>query len=116
MKFRQGKYDDAFDALAKAAKLDPKNAEIQNHLGLVLSQKGMRKEAETALRKAIELDPNYASAHNNLAVVYITQKPPSAALARWHYDKARSLGMPANPQLEKMLDANSPVSGSATQP
>jgi Flp pilus assembly protein TadD len=107
LKFRQGKYDEAFDALARAAKLDPKNAEIQNHLGLVLSQKGMRKEAETALRTAVELDPNYASAHNNLAVIYITQKPPSPALARWHYDKARALGMPANPQLEKLLDANS---------
>ena len=107
LKFRQGKWDDALDALAHAAKLDPKNAEIQNHLGLVLSQKGMRKEAERALREAVELDPNYASAHNNLAVVYITEKPPSPALARWHYEKARALGMPANPQLEKLLDANS---------
>lgn len=115
LKFREGKFEDALDALAHAAKLDPKNAEIQNHLGLALSQKGMRKEAETALRKSIELDPNYASAHNNLAVVYITQKPPASALARWHYEKARSLGMPANPQLEKMLDANSPA-GSAPQP
>jgi Flp pilus assembly protein TadD len=76
----------------------------------------MRKEAETALRKSIELDPNYASAHNNLAVVYITQKPPASALARWHYEKARALGMPANPQLEKMLEANSPSGGSASQP
>jgi tetratricopeptide (TPR) repeat protein len=116
LKFRQGKFDDALDALAHAAKMDPKNAEIQNHLGLVLSQKGMRKEAETALRKSIELDPNYASAHNNLAVVYLTQKPPASALARWHYEKARSLGMPPNPQLEKMLDANSPSGGSAAQP
>jgi Flp pilus assembly protein TadD len=104
LKFRQGKYDDALDALAHAAKLDPKNAEVQNHLGLVLSQKGQRKEAETALRKSVELDPNYASAHNNLAVVYLTQRPPAPALARWHYQKARDLGMPANPQLEKLLD------------
>lgn len=107
LKFRQGRTDEAFDALARAAKLDPTNAEIQNHLGLVLSQKGLRKEAETAMRRAVELDPNYASAHNNLAVIYITQKPPAPALAKWHYEKARALGMPANPQLEKMLDAAS---------
>lgn len=107
LRFRQGKFDDALDALAHAAKLDPKNAEVQNHLGLVLSQKGLRKEAENALRKSVELDPNYASAHNNLAVIYIMQKPPSPALARWHYQKARDLGMPANAQLEKMLDTNS---------
>ena len=105
LKFRQGKLDDALDALAHAAKLDPKNAEVQNHMGLVLSQKGMRKEAETALRKSVELDPTYASAHNNLAVIYITQKPPSPALAKWHYQKARELGLPANPQLEKLFEA-----------
>ena len=110
LKFREGKFDDALDALAHAAKLDPKNAEVQNHLGLVLSQKGLRKEAETALRKSVELDPNYASAHNNLAVVYLTQRPPAPALARWHYQKARDLGMPANPQLEKLLE------GGAGQP
>ena len=113
LKLRQGKFDDALDALAHAAKLDPKNAEVQNHLGLVLSQKGLRKEAETALRKSLELDPNYASAHNNLAVIYITQKPPAPALAKWHYQKARDLGMPANAQLEKMLEANS---GASAQP
>ena len=113
LKFRQGKFDDALDVLAHAAKLDPKNAEVQNHLGLVLSQKGLRKEAETALRKSVELDPNYASAHNNLAVIYITQKPPSPALAKWHYQKARDLGMPANAQLEKMMEVNS---GSSSQP
>ena len=113
LKFRQGKFDDALDALAHAAKLDPKNAEVQNHLGLVLSQKGLRKEAETALRKSVELDPSYASAHNNLAVIYITQKPPAPALAKWHYQKARDLGMPANPQLEKMLETNS---GPSSQP
>lgn len=110
LKFREGKFDDALDALAHAAKLDPKNAEVQNHLGLVLSQKGLRKEAETALRRSVELDPNYASAHNNLAVVYLTQRPPAPALARWHYQKARDLGMPANPQLEKLLE------GGAGQP
>ena len=110
LKFRQGKFDDALDALAHAAKLDPKNAEVQNHLGLVLSQKGLRKEAETALRKSVELDPNYASAHNNLAVVYLTQRPPAPALARWHYQKARDLGMPVNAQLEKLLETGATAS------
>jgi len=40
-------------------------------------------------------------------VIYITEKPPAPALAKWHYQKARDLGMPANPQLEKMMEANS---------
>src|SRR4029077_2638436 len=81
LKFRQGKYDDALDALGRAAKLDPQNPEIQNYLGLTLSEKGLRGPAETALRKAIQLQPDYASAHNNLAVIYITQNPPAVELA-----------------------------------
>jgi Tfp pilus assembly protein PilF len=105
LKFRQEKYDDAMDALGRAAKLDPRNPEIENYLGVTLGHKGLRAQAETALRRAIQLDPNYGSAHQNLAVVYLTQKPPQLELARWHYQKALSFGQPHNPELERMLDA-----------
>ena len=101
LKFKQEKYDDALDVLSRAAKIKPENAEIQNYLGLTLSQKGLRGPAETALRKAIQINPSYASAHNNLAVVYLAQKPPSIELARWHYQKALAAGHPRNPELEK---------------
>jgi tetratricopeptide (TPR) repeat protein len=104
LKFRQAKYDEALDALSRAAKTDSKNPEIQNFLGLTLSEKGMRSAAETAFRKAIMLNPNYAGAQNNLAVFYLTQQPPSVELARWHYDKAIASGFPRNPEMEKMLD------------
>jgi Flp pilus assembly protein TadD len=105
LKFRQEKYDDALDALSRAAKLDSRNPEIENYLGVTLSHKGLRAQAETALRKAIQLDPNYGPAHNNLAVIYINQLPPLVELARWHYQKALDAGQPHNPDLEKMLDA-----------
>ena len=105
LKFRQAKYDDALDALSRAAKSDPKNAEIQNFLGLTLSEKGMRSAAETAFRKAVLLNPNYGGAQNNLAVFYLTQQPPSVELARWHYDKAVAAGFPRNPEMEKLLAA-----------
>ncbi len=101
---RKENYDAALDALSRAAKVDPHNAEIQNYLGITLSQKGMRAAAETAFRKAIQLEPDYASAHNNLAVFYITHKPPSPELARWHYQKALAAGFPHNPDLEKILE------------
>lgn len=104
LKFRQAKYDEALDALSRAAKADSKNPEIQNFLGLTLSEKGMRSAAETAFRKAIMLNPNYAGAQNNLAVFYLTQQPPSIELARWHYDKAIAAGFPRNPELEKALE------------
>jgi tetratricopeptide (TPR) repeat protein len=103
LQFLQAKYDAALDTLGRAAGLDPQNAQIQNYLGVVLAQKGLRKQAETALRKALQLDPDYGDAHNNLAVIYISQNPPMAELARWHYQKALEAGQPRNPDLEKML-------------
>lgn len=104
LKFRQEKYDEALDVLSRAAKLDPQNAEIQNFLGLTLCQKGMRNAAETAFRKAVILNPNYGGAQNNLAVFYLTQKPPSVELARWHYEKAVACGFPRNPEMEKLMN------------
>ena len=110
LKFRQEKYDDALDILSRAAKIDPNNPEIQNYLGVTLSHKGLRVQAETALRKAIQINPLYAPAHNNLAVVYLNQNPPMPMLARWHYQKAVAAGQPRNPDLERLLaDKGAPV-------
>jgi tetratricopeptide (TPR) repeat protein len=110
LKFRQEKYDDALDVLSRAAKVDPNNPEIQNYLGVTLSHKGLRVQAETALRKAIQINPLFAPAHNNLAVIYLNQTPPSPMLARWHYQKAIAAGQPRNPDLEKLLtDKGAPM-------
>jgi Tfp pilus assembly protein PilF len=110
LKFRQEKYDEALNALSRAATIDPENPEIQNYLGVTLSHKGLRAQGETALRKAIQINPAYAPAHNNLAVIYLSQEPPLPQLARWHYQKALEAGQPHNPDLEKMLaDKGAPV-------
>ena len=110
LKFRQEKYDEALNALSRAATIDPENPEIQNYLGVTLSHKGLRAQGETALRKAIQINPAYAPAHNNLAVIYLSQEPPLPQLARWHYQKALDAGQPRNPDLEKMLaDKGAPV-------
>ena len=112
LKFGQKKYDEAIDAFNRAAKLDPQDAQIQNSLGLALSEKGLRGPAEAALRRAVQIDPGCADAHNNLAVAYITQQPPLVELARWHYRKALAAGHPNNPELERMLNAaKAPNSG-----
>ena len=58
---------------------------------------------DDAKRKAIEIDPQYGDAHFNLAVIYATQKPPAKELARRHYKLAQDLGIPKDPQLEKLL-------------
>jgi len=110
LKYRQGKYDEALDILSHAAQLDPGNPEVQNFLGVTLSHKGQRQAAETALRRAIQLNPDYAPAHNNLAVIFLSQNPPLASLARWHYQKAVDAGQPRVPEFEKLLaDKGAPV-------
>jgi tetratricopeptide (TPR) repeat protein len=108
LRFRQKKIDEAIDLLSRAIEAEPKNAEAENYLGIALSEKGLRGPAENALRKAIELNPNYAVAHHNLAVVYASEQPPFLELARFHYNKARDLGHPADEALEKMLNKPKP--------
>jgi Flp pilus assembly protein TadD len=103
LKFRQKKFDEAIEALNRAAKLNPRDADVQNLLGVALSQKGLRGPAEQAFRKAIVLSGNHAGAHHNLAVFYATENPPNLPLARFHYQKARSLGHEKNPDLEQLL-------------
>ncbi len=103
IRFRQQRYDDAFEALSLSAKLDAENSETQNYLGITLSQRGQRSAAEAALRKALKLNPGSPAAHYNLAVVYATQKPAFLELARYHYEKARRAGQPANPAFEGVL-------------
>lgn len=104
LRFRQGRLEEAFDLLSRAAQLNPDNPYTQNYLGVTLSQRGQRAAAETALRRAVALDPNYGEAHANLAVVYALARPPALELARYHYQKARALGQPSNPDLERRLE------------
>jgi Flp pilus assembly protein TadD len=110
IKFSEEKYDDALDALGRAAKLDPQSAEIENFLGVAFAEKGLRVQAETAFRKAILIQPDYADAHKNLAIVYLSAHPPEVELARWHYEKALAAGMPPNPEFEKMLNGGGAAS------
>lgn len=105
LRYRQEKLDAALDALNRSAKFNPTNAGTQNYLGCVLADKGLRSAAESALRKALQLDPDYADAHYNLALVYAGEQPPSPSLARWHYDRAVTLGHARNPDFEKTLPA-----------
>ena len=86
---------------------------MQNFLGITLDHKGLRSQAETALRKAVQIEPKYGAAHNNLAVAYVRQKPPLVELARYHYQKARDAGHPANPELEKLISQADKEAGTA---
>jgi Flp pilus assembly protein TadD len=104
IRFSQGRYDDALNVLSRAASIKTKDPGIQVLLGVTLAEKGMRAQAETAFRKALQLQPNHADAHRNLAVIYLTQKPPRAELARWHYQKAVASGSPPSAELEREIE------------
>src|SRR5215218_9227965 len=53
-------------ALAKAAMLDPSDAEIHNNHGIALGSLGRLEEAIAAYRRALAIRPDYAEAHYNL--------------------------------------------------
>ncbi len=111
LRYRQEKLDEALDALSHSVKFASTNAATQYsatqyYLGRVLAEKGLRAAAETAFRKALQADPTYADAHYSLATVYAQEKPPSLALARWHYQRAVDLGHDKSPELEKLLTSS----------
>jgi Tfp pilus assembly protein PilF len=105
LRMQQRDWDAALQALSRAAQGDPQNAEIQNDLGIVLSEKGQRAAAEAAFRKALLLYPGYGDAHSNLAIFYLSEQPPQVEMARWHYQKALAANLPHNPDIEKLLES-----------
>lgn len=67
----QGK--DALSALQKATGLLPADAELHNHLGIVLTAKERFSEAEACLQRACRINPGYAEAYYNLNVACMAQ-------------------------------------------
>ena len=59
---------EALKANKKALRLNPKDEEVCNNLGLILQKLGKLKESEKNLKKAILLKPNFAQAYFNLAI------------------------------------------------
>ena len=104
LRYEQTNQDAALDAFSRASRLNPQNPEIQNWLGIVLSEKGLRGQAEAAFRRAVQIDPKYANAHINLAFVYVLQKPSLVELARLHYQQALAVTHARNMKLEALLD------------
>src|SRR5690606_24628128 len=59
---RQGRSDDALEAISRAAAREPDNADYQIKLGIELGLVLRVEEAETAFRSAIRIDPYAADA------------------------------------------------------
>ncbi|HXG92980.1 MAG TPA: caspase family protein [Blastocatellia bacterium] len=69
-------YDEAERALGQLQNV--KLAAIENSLGLVYQGKLDQFQAERAFKRAIELNRNWAAPHYNLALLYRSQRNPSA--------------------------------------
>ena len=100
---KQGRFDEAIASLLEAVGTDSKDHIAWNYLGICYGEQGFKGKAEEAFKRSIEIRDDYADAHFNLAVLYATTEPPSIDAARLHYKKAVSLGTPADPSLEKLL-------------
>jgi tetratricopeptide (TPR) repeat protein len=76
---RAGRYDQALIKLEEAHRASPRNATIENLLGITETQLGHPDAAATHFRSAIRLDPSLAGPHRNLGFNLLTAKDYSGA-------------------------------------
>jgi tetratricopeptide (TPR) repeat protein len=73
-RIREGRFDDALTALEQAHKAAPRNAAIENLLGITETQLGHIELACDHYRNAIRLDPTQAAPHRNLGFDLLNQR------------------------------------------
>jgi len=82
----QGEYIKALPELLRAKELAPKNADVENYLGLAYYY-GQR-EYELAIesyKRALAINPSRTDVHNNLGLVYLEMNNFEQALAEFNY-------------------------------
>jgi len=85
-------WDDAIAAYREAIAASPKDAALQNRMGICYQRKGDAKAARAAYKKALDLRKNYAEAWNNLGTLDHSRGKYKPAIAA--YSKAIQM----NPQ------------------
>ncbi len=102
---RQSKPDLAVSMLARAASLRPEDTAIHGAYGVACSQLGWRDAAESQFRRTLALNPKDKNTAFNLAVLLASSNPPRLQEAQQWYKRARELGIPADPGLDKLFSA-----------
>lgn len=69
----QGRDREALTAMRRAAKLLPRDEQVQSNLGVVLANMGKLPEGEACQRRALQIRPEFAEAHYNLGNVLSAQ-------------------------------------------
>ena len=82
----QGEYVKALPELLRARELAPRNADVENYLGLAYYY-GQREYdlAIASYKKALEINPNRTDVRNNLGLVYLEQNNFDQALAEFDH-------------------------------
>jgi tetratricopeptide (TPR) repeat protein len=104
--FKQGKYDQALQAYAKALQKEPRSAVIFNLMGMAyrfwynqLRSPDLKEKEIAAFTKAIEMDPKFTPALVNLgSTYYFSDQKKAAAL---QFKRVIEI-MPRHPQAEQM--------------
>lgn len=69
----KGESTQALAEALKAEKMNPKDPDVHNLLGLIFTRKNLFDRAEHHLKEAVKLNPEYSEARNNMAFLYIKQ-------------------------------------------
>jgi Tfp pilus assembly protein PilF len=77
---RQKNFEAAIKYYQKAARKHPKDASVQNDMGLCFHRKGKLEDAAKSLKKATELESHKKLYHDNLAAVLVDQGNTDEAL------------------------------------
>jgi tetratricopeptide (TPR) repeat protein len=75
----EGRLKAAAEAYRAALRIEPRDAEALNNLGLVYSAAGLFDQAAEQLRAALEIEPRYPEAAYNLGLAYRALGRPRAA-------------------------------------
>ena len=95
------RYEDAANALKRAAEIEPTNASAHFNLGLTLYNARRYSEAIEAYKQVIKLRPNLAQAHYNLGLTYFAVSDRKQAMNE--YEVLKGLNQSLAQQLLTML-------------
>ena len=99
---RDGRDDEARQALDQALAIDPTHASANHQLGILLRQQGQFAEAEQAYLRALETTPDFALAHRNLGILLdLYLQRPSEALQ--HYRRYQELVAEPDPMVGRWI-------------
>lgn len=94
-------YNDAADALRRAAEIEPKNAAAHFNLGLALYNGRRYSEAIEAYKAVVKLRPTLAAAYYNLGLTYVAINDKESA--RQQYNLLKPLNASMANQLQTLI-------------